>query len=89
MNIEIIIKNKTIEVVLMSENMPKDNFFITKEHSLSEELLPSIDDLLIRNGLSTENIKKMILKSDMGENFTTHRIALTVVKAFNWSKTCG
>ena len=33
-----------------------------------------------------ENIEKMTLESDMGENFTTHRIAKAVVEAFNWAK---
>jgi hypothetical protein len=66
--------------------MVKDGFFIAEEYRLSEDLLPAIDDLLVRNGVSAESVENMALKSDMGENFTTHRIALTVVKAFNWGK---
>lgn len=86
MYIVVSIKNKTIKLSLMDENVIKDSILISDEHKLSEEMLPAIDELLKKNGIAVKDVEKMALDSDLGENFTTHRIALTVVKAFNWTR---
>ncbi len=86
MQIEISIKNKVVEIFLLNKGAVLTKTAITEEYQLSEKLLPAIDALLAEKGLSSKDIAKMTLQSDMGDNFTTHRIALTVVNAFNWSK---
>ena len=87
MDIEIRIKNKAVSVCLLDSGNVFDSVAIEEEHRLSEDLLPAINNLLIKNGLDVINIGKMTLESDMGENFTTQRIALTVINAFNWGRT--
>lgn len=89
MNIEINIENKIVIVSLLDKKVEKrtvlDNIIISQEHRLSEDLLPTIDKLLKRNKLEAKDIAKMTLKSDIGENFTTYRIAKAVADAFNWA----
>lgn len=80
------IENKVVTIDLSDKDVVLDSTIIKEEHRLSEDLLPTIDGLLKKNGLEAENIEKMTLESDIGENFTTHRIAKAVVDAFNWAK---
>lgn len=86
MNIQITIANKIVTINLLDKKKIIDSVIITEEHRLSEDLLPTIDSLLKKNNLETQDITKMTLQSDMGDNFTTHRIASAVTNAFNWEK---
>lgn len=86
MDIGIRIENKIVSISISDNDKVLDAMAIKEERRLSEDLLPAIDDLLKKNGLETEKIEKMTLVSDMGENFTTYRIAKSVVDAFNWAK---
>jgi len=85
MDIEIKIENKVVEVSIMEKRTVLDKIIISEEHRLSEDLLPTIDKLLKKNKLAPKDITKMTLKSDIGENFTTYRIAKAVADAFNWA----
>lgn len=86
MRIEIKIENKIVTISLLEKKVILDEVVISEEHRLSEDLLPTIDKLLQRNKLETADIVEMTLQSDMGDNFTTQRIAKAVVDAFNWAK---
>ncbi|MFA7209576.1 MAG: hypothetical protein WC120_04810 [Parcubacteria group bacterium] len=85
MDIEIKIENKVAEISLWKEKKILDKIAIAEEYRLSEDLLPAIDKLLKKNKLEAQDIGKMVLKSDMGENFTTYRIAAAVANSFNWA----
>lgn len=85
MIIKIKIENKTVEVSIFNKKKLIDKIIITEEHRLSEDLLPTIELLLKKNKIKLESISKMFLESDLGENFTTCRIAKAVVNAFNWA----
>lgn len=85
MNIEIRIENKIVEIILRDKKTILDKISIIEEHRLSEDLLPAIDNLLKKNKLAPKDIAEMSLQSDLGENFTTHRIAKAVANAFNWA----
>lgn len=85
MNIEIKIENKIVEINLLDKKNLLDQIIIAEEHRLSEDLLPTIDKLLQKNKLTPQDIAEMSLKSDIGENFTTYRIAKAVADAFNWA----
>lgn len=85
MIIAIKIENKIVSIGLADSGKVLDEAVLSEERRLSEDLLPSIDDLLKKNDLEPKNIEKMTLESDMGENFTTYRIAKAVVDAFNWA----
>ncbi len=85
MNIEIKIENRVVEINLLDKKNLLDQVIIAEEHRLSEDLLPTIDKLLQKNKLAPQDIAKMTLQSDLGENFTTYRIAKAVADAFNWA----
>jgi tRNA A37 threonylcarbamoyladenosine modification protein TsaB len=85
MNIQITIENKIVAINLLDKKRVIDGVIISEEHRLSEDLLPTINKLLKDNNLETQDIAKITLQSDMGDNFTTHRIAAAVTNAFNWA----
>ena len=87
MNIIITIKEKKVKVSLFDEETEKDSLEIIEEHSISKKLLPSIEELLKKNNLEVQDIKKVRVESDQDDTFTTTRIARTVEGAWNFS--CG
>jgi len=85
MIIEIKIENKIVSISLLDKETVLGSVTIIEEHRLSEDLLPTIDGLLKKHSLEAKDIEKMTLESDMGDNFTTQRIAKAVVDSFNWA----
>jgi len=85
MKLIIKIKAKKIILSLYRKNKLLDEASFLDERNLSEKLLPAIDKLLQKNQLATADIQKVEVKSDIGEPFTTYRIAKSVEKAFNWA----
>lgn len=83
MIVEIKIKDRTVELILQKNRQVLDTHKFPDEFQLSEELLPEIDKLLKKNKLKPADIKKITVKSDLGENFTTCRIAKAVANAWN------
>jgi tRNA A37 threonylcarbamoyladenosine modification protein TsaB len=86
MIIQIKIENRTVELVLQKGKQVLDTRGFPDEFHLSEELLPEIDKLIKKNKLTPADIKKITVKSDLGENFTTQRIACAVANTFNFVK---
>ena len=84
MIIEINILDKQITLLLRDKKNIVDSFNFPEERQLSEKLLPSIDAMLKKNKLKPADIKKMTVKSDLGDNFTTYRLAKTVADAWNY-----
>lgn len=89
MNIEIQILNKQITLFLKDKKNVVDSVDFPEERQLSEKLLPAIDRLIKKNKLKTKDIEKIIVKSDLGENFTTYRIARAVSDSFNFAGKIG
>jgi hypothetical protein len=85
MKIKIKIKKNRIDIILLSGRKILDQVNFPEDRNLSEKLLPSLDAFLRNNRLHPENIEKMELKADIGDSFTTYRIAKTVVDTFNWA----
>lgn len=86
MEIEIKIENKSIDLALVSQKRIIDQINLPDERRLSQELLLTIDRLLRRNKLSSEDVEKINLKSDIPDTFTTFRIAKAVAETFNWAR---
>ena len=86
MQIIIKIESKTVELLLSDASRVMDSFRFEEERQLSEKLLPGIDALLEKNGISPKDVEKIEVRSDVGENFTTFRIAQSVANAWNWSQ---
>lgn len=85
MTIEIEISNNLVKIFLKDKNNVLDKIEFPEEHNISEKLLPELDRILKRNRLEPKDIKKAELKTDIGESFTTYRIAKAIVESFNWS----
>lgn len=88
MIITIKIKNRTVELVLQKNRRVLNTHKFPDEYHLSEELLPEIDKLIKKNKLTPADIKKITVQSDLGDNFTTCRIAKAAANAWNWAN-CG
>lgn len=83
MEVSITIKNKKIRLDLMENGKERDFSEIEEERTLSEKLLPEIDKLLKKNKLSPKDVKKIQVKSDQADSFTTTRIAKAVANVWN------
>ena len=60
----------------------------TGEYSLSEQLLPKIDELIKKNKISKNEIKKVVPKISKISGVTSSRIVQTVAKAWNATLLC-
>jgi tRNA A37 threonylcarbamoyladenosine modification protein TsaB len=85
MKIVIKIENRTVELLLLDKQKLVDSFKFAEERQLSERLLPEIDKMLKKNKLKTEDIEKIEVESDLGDNFTTYRLAKIVSDTYNWA----
>ena len=83
MQILITIKNKKTRLSLMEDGGERDFLEILEERSLSEKLLPRIDELLKKSSLSSKDIERIQIESDQNNNFTTTRIARAVANTWN------
>ncbi len=78
------LKNTHVELILQKGKQVLDARKFPDEYHLSEELLPEIDKLIKKNKLEPKDIEKITAQSDLGDNFTTCRIAKAVANAWNW-----
>lgn len=83
MKIVIKIENKQIEVLLKKGKVVFDKKIFPDERDLGEKLLPEVDKMLKKAKFQPEDIKKVEVKSDQGDSFTTTRIAKTFAVVFN------
>jgi hypothetical protein len=86
MELIINIKDRKIKIILQKDKDVLDEIKFDEEYNLSEKLLPSVDEILKKNNLKTENISEMKVESDLDDSFTTYRIAKSVADSFNWAK---
>lgn len=84
MSIQIIIKNNQITLKLKTEKRVLDVCEFPADQNLSGLLLIRIDALLLKNKLTPSDVAKYYLQSDIAENYTTYRIAKSVINALNW-----
>jgi tRNA A37 threonylcarbamoyladenosine modification protein TsaB len=86
MKIVIKIQEQKIKIILFKNKKKVDFVDILEEHVLSEKLLPEINNILKKSKLKTEDIERVTVESDQGDNFTTTRIAKAVANSWNWAK---
>lgn len=86
MDIILEIKENGMGMYLKDGDILVDKTGWNGKFDLSEKLLVEIDKLIAKNGLKTENIEKMSVKSHISDNLTTVRIAEIVAKTFNFYK---
>lgn len=86
MKIIIEIKNKVTKLILEEKEAVLDEFTFPEDHNISERLLPLVDELLKRHSLTPKDIENFSVETDLGDSYTSRRIAETVANVFNWEK---
>ena len=85
MKILLEIKAGQIKIILQDKQGILDEAAFPEERNLSEKLLPTVDKLLKKNKLQPRDIEDFQVVSDLGENYTTFRLAKTVAEAFKFA----
>jgi tRNA A37 threonylcarbamoyladenosine modification protein TsaB len=85
MKILLEIKNNWIKIILQDKQSILDEVSFPEERNLAEKLLPLIDQMLKKNKILPEAIEDFKVVSDLGENYTTFRLAKTVAEAFKFA----
>lgn len=85
MRILLEIKAGRIRIILKNKKSILGEVSFLEERNLSEKLLPTIDKLLEKNKLQPGDIQDFQVVSDLGENYTTYRIAKAVAEAFKFA----
>lgn len=86
MQIELLLKEKNVELVLRNNDHEIDRIQWTDENDLLERFFPAIDDLLTRNELTVDNVSDFVLVADIPKGYTTARIARTIIKTLNFAR---
>lgn len=86
MNLVISLDGNNIKLSLINEGKIVDELAWIGEYSLSELLLPKIDELLQRNQVAKESVEKIKTKISATSGVTSSRIVETVAKTWNGTK---
>lgn len=82
MILQIFLNGNDIRLTLKNGNKVVDSSEWLGEYSLSEQLIPKIDELLRKNNIDKSEIKKVIPKISQTSGVTSSRIVQTVAKAW-------
>lgn len=80
------IKNKITKLILKNNSEKIDELVFEADENISEKLLPNFNELLKKNKLTTQNIDNIEVETDLGDSFTSRRIAEAMRNAFLWTK---
>ena len=83
MQIIIEIKDKVIRLILKEQEKLIDEVEFAQEENISQKLLPFFDELLKKNKLTKEDISKVEVDTDLGDTYTSRRIAEAFANSFN------
>ena len=83
MNLIINLDGNNIKLTLKNGSKIVDSLEWVGEYSLSEQLLPKIDELLKKNKIDKKEITKVVPKISKISGVTSSRIVQTVAKAWN------
>ncbi|MCX6761589.1 MAG: hypothetical protein NTY33_01975 [Candidatus Moranbacteria bacterium] len=86
MQIIIEIKNKITKLILKNGSQKLDELIFAVGENISEKLLSNFDALLKKNKLTLEDIDNVEVKTDLGDTFTSRRIAEAMKNAFDWTR---
>jgi tRNA A37 threonylcarbamoyladenosine modification protein TsaB len=86
MQIIIEIKNKITKLILKDGQKTLDEVVFGVDENISEKLLPNFDVLLKKNKLTIGDIDNVEVETDLGDTFTSRRIAEAMKNAFDWTK---
>lgn len=83
MEVIIEIKNKVIRLLLRNNKKIIDEIVFAQEENISQKLLPFFDELLKKNKLTKNDISKVEVDTDLGDTYTSRRIAEAFANSFN------
>ena len=86
MNVVIEIKNKVTKLILKDRQKIVDEVVFLAQENISEKLLPHFDVLLKKNKLTVDDIDQVEVETDLGDTFTSRRIAEAMKNVFVWTK---
>ena len=86
MIIVIEIKNKETRLILRDGQKAVDEVVFLAGENISEKLLPNFDVLLKKRKLTLKDIDSVEVETDLGDTFTSRRIAEAMRNAFLWTK---
>jgi tRNA A37 threonylcarbamoyladenosine modification protein TsaB len=86
MRVIIEIKNKITKLILKNGAKKLDEVVFELDENISEKLLPNFDALIKKNKLTLDDIEKIEVETDLGDTFTSRRIAEAMKNAFDWTK---
>ena len=86
MQIIIEIKNKIVTLLLKDGKKIIDEIVFSAEENISQKLLPNFDTLLKKNKLAVKDIKSVKVETDLGDTFTSRRIAQAFANSFDYFK---
>ncbi|MBD3300147.1 MAG: hypothetical protein GF347_02235 [Candidatus Moranbacteria bacterium] len=78
------IKDSLVELKLKEGEKTVDSLGWRDDRSLSEKLLPKIDELLKRNNLQVKDLEEARHKINLDETYSTYRITEATVKTLNY-----
>lgn len=84
MQIIIEIIDKDVSVKLSEKKKILDSIHFRDAHNLTDKLLPGIEKILQEHKIRPESLEKVSVKTNLGESYTSARIARTVAAVFNW-----
>lgn len=85
MHIQLLLKEKNVELVLLDGEKSLDKEKWVDENNLLEKFFPIVDDMLKRNNLNIDDIDDFVLETNIPEGYTTARIAQTIIKTFQFA----
>jgi hypothetical protein len=83
MLLEINLDGNNIKLILKDGRKIVGDFSWTDEYTLSEKLLPNIDELLKKHKVKKEEIEKVTAKISKTSGVTSSRIVQTMVNTWN------
>lgn len=86
MLLQISLNGNEIKLTLKNGRKTIDDFSWTGEYTLSEQLLPNIDQLLKKNKIDKSEVQKVVAKITKTSGVTSARIVQTVANAWNAGK---
>jgi len=87
MNLKIILKNSDVTIELKNNRKVVDIIKLENSNNLSKILLVNIASILKKNKLQKNQIRKISVKSDLPDSYTSNRIAKSLEKSFNFALT--
>ncbi len=80
------VEETATEVVLFFDEEEVGRAHIEPNRELLEKLLPAIDGLLSKHGISSHDVADIHVESALPDGYSSRRVAETVANIWKWSR---